>query len=507
MRVPSTIGVAIAVGAALVAVLPFCRPGGEGLDELGGETQTLAARSNRANPVGRPTLVRWIVAGGGALPELNQVQIEQDIGLVEQVFSPLGRGRILFGAGAQSPSVQVLAPEAERDPVLEILADLFAPRGGRDAHYRVTTLPVDGEATASTVSSALRGAVADRGAPLVVVLAGHGNRGETARDNTVDLWARSSLTVAEVAAILDEAQREVRMVATTCFSGGFAEIVFHGADAAAGPARTTRCGFFATVWDLEAAGCDPNPDRAAQEGYALHFFNALAGRDRHGDPLDPAVLDLDGDGTISLYEAHTRVRTVSDAADVPTTTSERWLREVAPSSGPSLPFALPEDDALVTTLVQRLALRGDESAAFVQLQHLEDRIEASTRALEQAQSTEDDTYRTAAAGVLARWPVLDDPWHPDFTNTLTQFRTAIAEHVRSDDALSDYHQARADVDRLRDDVAQLRRRAAWLERLTRALDNRTLAARLHAVGGPDWETYESFLACERAGLADSGPPP
>jgi hypothetical protein len=498
MKVVPILGVAVAFAAGLVAIVPLCRSDRAADEGASASSETLASRVGSSADRGQA--VRWVVAAGGSLPELNQVQIEQDVGLVAEVFGVLGRGQILFGAGADSPSVQVLAPASERDGVLAALGDLFAPRGGRDARYRATTLEVDEAATAATVTHALERSVSERGAPLFVVLAGHGNRGETARDNTLDLWAQSSLTVAEVATILDRSEREVRVVATTCFSGGFAELAFEGADPARGPARKIRCGLFATVWDLEAAGCDPNPDRAAQEGYALHFFNALRGRDRDGKTLDRATLALDRDGRISLLEAHTRVRLVSEAADVPTTTSERWLREVAPEMGPSLAAALPEEDALIAALLDRLGLRGEEATAFVRLEQLEARIEAMTQALDQDQEREDAAYRAAAASLLARWPVLDDPWHPDFVATLERERPAIAEHLETDPTLATYRSARTDVDRRQHQVAELRRESAWVERLTRALDNRTLAGRLHAVGGPPWETYERLLACERATL-------
>jgi hypothetical protein len=490
------IGVAVALGIAAVAVIALRRDGG-GSDVSGPGTDavTLAAR-----PVGlggtRSATVRWIVAAGGAVPELNQVQIEQDVGLVAEVLAAFGPGRVLFGAGAGSPSVQVLAPELERDAVLEALGDLFSPRGGRNARYRATTIPVDGEATARTVSAALEEGLAVEGAPLLVVLAGHGSRGETARDNTVDLWGQSSLSVGELGAMLERGRRGARVIATTCYAGGFAELAFAGADASAGEAAASRCGLFATTWDLEAAGCDPNPDRAAQEGYALHFFNALRGRDRDGRPVG-RVLDLDGDGTISLLEAHTRVRMVSEAADVPTTTSERWLRAVAPETGPSSPVALPEDDALIEALERRLQPGPGEASVFVRLQRLEDRIEAMMRALEDAQAHEDATYRAAAASVLARWPVLDDPWHPDFVTTLTRDRASIAEHLETDEALITWRKARDHVDRRTHDVAELRRRAAWFERLARAHETRALAGRLHAVGGSAWEAYLELLACER----------
>ena len=68
---------------------------------------------------------------------------------------------------------------------------------------------------------------------------------------------------------LDElpGHRPLRMVITSCYSGGFAELAFDGASEDRGAATTDRCGFFATTWDRAASGCDPNPDRGAQAAW------------------------------------------------------------------------------------------------------------------------------------------------------------------------------------------------------------------------------------------------
>ncbi|MCA9706099.1 MAG: hypothetical protein KDK70_09650, partial [Myxococcales bacterium] len=299
-------------------------------------------------PFDPATTPRWIAAAAGALPELNQVSLEQDMALVAEVLGP--GGRLLFGAGPGSPTVQVLAPPTERDPVIALLGDLFAPRGSRDVRYRETRLSHAEPASADRVLAAVDHALAGGPEPLLLYLGGHGELGDEPRHNTVSLWAQSALTVADLAAHLDQSPRPVRLVVTTCFSGGFAELVFREANPALGESPTERCGLFAAPWDLEATGCDPNPDRAAQEGYGLHLLEALRGRDRHGEPLPADTLDLDGDGRISLLEAHTRARIASTSADVPTSTAERWLRHAAPEQGPQQEVALPEEDALIEAL-------------------------------------------------------------------------------------------------------------------------------------------------------------
>lgn len=438
---------------------------------------------------------RWIAAASGPVPELNQVSLEQDVALAAEVLGP--GGRVLFGAGPGTLTVQELAPPREVDPVTAALGELFTPRGDRTFRYRETRLVTAEPATADALRRALDHALAGGPEPLLLYLGGHGNLGDLPRHNSVSLWARSELSVVDLAAHLDESPRPVRLVVTTCFSGGFADVVFRGADEALGASPGERCGLFSAPWDLEATGCDPNPDRATHDGYGLHVLQALRGRDRTGEPLPPASLDLDADGRISLLEAHTRARIASTSADVPTTTAERWLRFAAPRRGPRAPVALPEEDAVIAALAERLSLRGKEAGAALELQRLEDQLEAVLRALDEAHAAEEAAYRLAAADLLARWPRLDDPWHPEHARVLARHRAAILEHLERSTSLAAWLAARDDVDHLLAKSWELRERAAPYERLARALDNRSLAARLKAQGGEGWATFERILACER----------
>jgi len=441
------------------------------------------------------TVPRWIAAASGPVPELNQVSLEQDIALAAEVLGP--GGRVLFGAGPGTLTVQVLASPREVDPVSLALAELFAPRSDRGLRYRETRLVTAEPATADALLGALDHALAGGPEPLLLYLGGHGNLGDLPRHNTVSLWADSALSVVDLAARLDESPRPVRLVITTCFSGGFADVVFRGADEALGASTSERCGLFSAPWDLEATGCDPNPDRATHDGYGLHVLEALRGRDREGHPLPRPVLDLDGDGRISLLEAHTRARIASTSADVPTTTAERWLRFTAPSRGPQAPVSLPEEDAVVAALGERLGLQGHEAGAALELQRIENDLEAVRRSLDEAQTAEDAEFRLAAADLLARWPLLDDAWHPDHAQVLARHRDAITEHLERSDSYANWLAARDDVERLSARSWDLRTRAAPYERLARALDNRKLAARLHAQGGESWAVFEQILACER----------
>ena len=460
-----------------------------------------------------PSHVRWIVAGGGATPVDNQVSIEDDLALATETFD--GAGVLLFAGGAGTHGVQVLDPSPRGDRLTALLGDLFDPRGGRDTHYQPTRLEPNGPATGAALLDAL-GAALERpdDGPLTVYLAGHGVPAARPADVQLALWGGVGLLPRDLAEALDTAPRglsgrQVRLVMTSCFSGAFADVLFTSADPTRGAATDLRCGLFASTWDRPSSGCDPDP-AGRRLGYGALLLRALAGRGVDGAPLDAATLDLDHDGRVSLLEAHTHARTAATGFDVPTTTSERWLRHVATSGGwavplvgadtaPSAPVTLPEEDAVIAALGPRLEAT-DELAVSARVAELQRDLAELDQAIASASEAEAEAADRIAAETLARWPVLDDPWHPDYAATLATERPAIEGWFK---AHADYHAyvaAKDATDRAsarRDDV-QLAL-GPWLT-LQRAHETRRLAGHLAARGGAELTTFNALRACER-GLA------
>jgi hypothetical protein len=449
----------------------------------------------------RPTaakVVRWIAVGGGSGPRSTQVSLEQDMDLARQT---LGKdGIVLFAGGARNYGVQVLHPEAAQrgDRLLRELGDLFDPLDGRDATYRQPLIPADGAATSRRFIEALSAALAEGRDELLVYVAVHGEAGDVPADNTIRLWGDAPLSVRDLADVLDSAgsKRVVRFVVTSCYSGGFADLAFDTASAEAGVARSPRCGLFSTEWDREASGCDPNPNRAAQQGYGVHFWHALRGEDRSGAKLSEARIDFDGDGRVSFLEAHTRARIASSSIDVPTSTSERWLRHAAPGAGPESDVALPEEEALISALSADLGLAG-ESAARQRLQSVDAELAEADDALAKAERREMDASAALRMALLQKWPVIDDPWHPEFASTLGTHRAAIGALLREGPLAAEQRAAREDVDGIWKRVDALLAVEARLRRLVRAYETRALARRLRAAGGPAWHYFAQLLACER----------
>ena len=83
-------------------------------------------------------------------------------------------------------------------------------------------------------------------------------------------------------------RQPLRLVATSCFSGGFAELAFAHADVNAGPTQVPRCGLFAGTWDRKTSGCDPNPDRVGAPDGAEIAALAVARRGGPGAVRDRA---------------------------------------------------------------------------------------------------------------------------------------------------------------------------------------------------------------------------
>jgi hypothetical protein len=441
--------------------------------------------------------LRWLVVGGGPTPELDEVGIEEDVALAAKVLGP--GGRILFAGGPGAVDVRVQAAGSGGTSLRDELGELLAPRAGRGSTYRRSRLPVAAAATVEEAEATLEAALGEGDTPLWLVLAGHGNAAAEPRDNTFELWGGGALTATSLTELVDGTgtSRPLLVIATTCFGGGFAELVFGGADPGRGKPVTRRCGLFATSADLPASGCDPDPDRARHESYSLHFWHALAGQDATGHPLPLAELDLDGDGVVSPLEAHTRARLFGADVDVPTTTSERWLRAKAPHAGPRGAVSLPEEDALIRGLVRRTGLPEDLRRLRAVRAALDEAGRAARAEADERRGDEDDAFAALSGALLARWPVLDDPWHPAFEPILARDHDAISRFVATAPEVAAYRHAAAEATRADDAYWAVIRRAAPVTRLLRALETKELAARLAAQGGDDWETYQALLACER----------
>lgn len=444
-----------------------------------------------------PQGVRFLAFGGGSEPLSNQVSIAQDLAALTSLME--GPGLTLFASGPGAPlSVQTLVGEDSARDVRSELAKLFGLPGALHTSYQPATFRIDGPATSEHVLHALGRALTASREPLLVYAASHGDQGPEPRENAIGLWGGWPLRVREIAELLDNTSeaRPARFVVTSCFGGGFAELAFTAAQPERGLRAPEVCGLFAAPWDDEASGCDPNPDRRSQESYAIHFLHALAGRDRHGR-VRMREIDIDGSGDIGLLEAHTWARVHAKSFDVPTTTSERYLRHVTKGNerAPLDPLSAPEEVAVVKGLGQALEL-DDEAKARAQLKELDRILEDARKLVREAQTAEEDTYHALRIALLERFPLLEHPWEQR-TQKMVDANAKTILYMLTESELSQAHaQALRDLD---DAIAQedsVRVERARVLRLVRAFETLRLASALKRQGGKRYEHFRALRACE-----------
>jgi len=426
-----------------------------------------------------PPKLRYLAFGGGSDPASNQISLAQDLAQLHKSIP--GTGLTLFASGARAPLAVQRSPLTARTESLgESLTRIFGTPG------------------AEHVLTSLERALQQGREPLLVYGATHGDQGEDASENSLVLWGGWDLRVRDLAELLDRTEhaRPTRFVLTACYGGGFADLLFRAADPRRGPRAPEHCGLFAAPWDDEASGCDPSPDRRAQESFSIHFLHALRNETRSGAPL-PASADLNGDGRMGLLEAHAFARVASHSFDIPTTTSERYLRslKLPKSRGASDPATAPEDAYVALTLAEELGL-ADEQASRKKLAEL-DAIAADVRGLvKTAQGESDDAYYALRIALVERWPVLAHPWEERYQLLLTREHAPITELLNESDLAATYEATSRELD---DALAQqdtVRIARARVMRLLRAQETLRLATALQQKGGAGYAHFQALRDCE-----------
>lgn len=460
----------------------------------GGGTGDVAATSFDPwdSPIDPQT--RLLVLGGGGEPDSTEVQLEADVRLATETYA--GRSLVLFAGGSERATVRELAGSPGGDPLFEALSQLFLGRE-HGSSLRAPRIPVDAPATYENLMRSLDELLLVRGQPLTFLVATHGTQAEDPMDGAAVLWGNEGLFVRDLVDLLGQPStaRPVRMVVASCFGGAFGAI--GSIEARGEEPLAMHCGVFATDANHLASGCDPDPNRARHEGYLLHYLAALRGRTSGG--IELAGIDLDQDGRISMLEAHTRARLASDSFDVPSTSSESFVRdtvaalEIAWQTVP--PATLVDDAAVVAALSQRLQIPNEAVANAASMsvgQSLDEREEG----LADAEALRDIAWNRLRVALLERWPWLEDAYHVAWAEHVAEERRPIEAMLTRSALAIAYREAEADAAALAEELDELRIRDAMLQRLVRAYELPRMVAALHQQDEARYRRFLALRACE-----------
>lgn len=338
-----------------------------------------------------------LISAGGWGPEGHHASLERDVDLLRDILAP--PVTILFGRGDDLPTVQTATAV---DPLHQRLALVFNRPDGLGVTYRPPRHLGDEGARPRTFLRAVR-AAAQGPEGAVIFGAGHGSpaRGdETAA--ALELWG-GPIDVPTLAQALDGVVGggTLTFVLGQCHSGAFADLVHRGGDPSAPLAEPVRCVLAAAPAELEAAGCSPD---ASEGGFLRYIVRAL----NEG-------VDYDRDGRTGLDEALAFARIHDPTVDVPVRSSEVWLSgqekvELAGADGVQLRAdADPAERAVLRSLggdTPPAAMAARLDAQVKEGQRLDDLLTKADERFETAR-------RAAEDEVLARWPVLLHPFHPE----------------------------------------------------------------------------------------------
>jgi hypothetical protein len=463
----------------------------------------------------------FLTIGGGSSAENNQVSLEKNVLFLQKSLADSGLGgvphEILFTDGnAGSRDLVYVDPNNSVPRVNILLGEIFDHADGLDEQYRAHAIPKlwgpSGRQGINKWFDTIGSKLAD-GDRLFIYFTGHGGsgRGRPPADQTLAMWNEPGMTVHEFNALLDKLPPKVSVVLimVQCFGGGFADVIFDGADPGKGLSPRNRCGFFATLPTRVAAGCTSDVDEENYKEYSTYFWAALYGKTRLGERVAPP--DFDGDGKVSLAEAHAYALIHSDTIDISMKTSDVFLRKYGSYRAqgdllqPDTDFdrlvaaATPTDKAVLEGLSAALALEGadrvrDARAEADKLSQHRKTIERNMGSLRDARN---QLGRALQAHLKSRWPELGNPLHPQGVKILTAQGDDVVRWIESAPAFKDFDAKGQEIDRLDDQSTDLERRWVKYQRFIRTAESVALAANLPKVAKPEiLDRYKRLVELE-----------
>ncbi len=464
----------------------------------------------------------FLTIGGGPTPSQNQASLEKNVQFQQRLFRDVGIDRsinhIYFADGnSKGADLQVIdkssLPKANR-----LMAEFFGSNRDLGLSYRDHEVAnVRGASTPESIRNWFRdvGATMRNGDRLVLYVTAHGsasNDRSSPYNTTISLWNNQRLSVTELVTMLDRLPKDVRvaLIMVQCHAGGFARFIYNEADSSKGLSTQERCGFFATLHDRQAAGCTPEVDEESYVEYSTYFWEALGGRSRTGQSIEPP--DYDKDGKVSFDEAHAYTVLTADTIDLPIKTSGEFLgieslfandkhAELMPDDAPYdvvLQHATPSEVAILEGLSKQLKLSGNRRLEDARQQV--ERIRSQSRGRRGGRRSSDPAVQLRqriTVELKRRWPELANVLNPVSVELLT---TRKAEFINAIESHREYKRYR-ELATAASDRPDSEKEKVKYERFVRTAENVILRENLRLLGDKErLAEYNAIVAAENGGL-------
>jgi hypothetical protein len=459
----------------------------------------------------------FLTIGGGESPTNNQISLEKNVLYLQRFLSDSGLGsmphEIYFANGKEvGRDIQFVDPTSPPPRANALLAQIFNREENLDASYRPHSIPgVKGAANRAAIGKWFETASPKLkdGDRLFIYFSGHGGAGKPVRNTTLAMWGEGGLPVKEFAGLLDKIDPKVQVVLimVQCHAGGFADVIFKDAQAGTHMSSAQRCGFFATSAERNAAGCTSDIDEDNYREYSTYFFAALYGKTRAGQSVRRP--DYDGDGHVSLSEAHSYVQITSDTIDIPVATSDIFLRSCSKAEKGKaeqvsadeavdtlLAHARAEQRVVIEELSKQLELKQDGRMA--ETKKLADKFDKERKDLDsQKRKLQRDLNPLRGqiqSAVKLRWPELSNPWHPKSMEILKKEADDLVKAIEKHPRFKRFTELGNEIDGLSARNMDLERKWVKCQRLMQTLQSIALAANLQRVASEELqEKYREIV--------------
>jgi hypothetical protein len=458
---------------------------------------------------------RYFVFGGGPSPDSSQFSIEKNAIWIDEVLRQraFDHSDVLFGAGTQGAADVVLyAPDDASILHWLPLARLYGKQEQARTQYRANHVTrSSGDFGKERVTALLDKNIQSlqSGDSLLLIYSGHGSfEPPDVSRNALRLWGETPLSVNDMTQLLDKTPQgaTVRYVLPQCFSGAFTRgIVRNPGKPSLDEVATNRCGFVAVDEHNVAEGCTAGIDAGDYRDYATYFVAALAGQTRLGEALTRQP-DLDGDGKVSLSEAHDYAYTEGFSTDVPRSTSDYYLELWEPWYVRWHTFVPLSDANPYWKAAQRLRdkLGIDASTPATIAQSALAKRNELERTITDRQAAHDNAYtqteklrKDLLKQFLIAWPNAMYPQSAAYAHFMQQQADAALQWIASqpDYARLAAMQDAAHKDTL--DILELQRQQAQYARILRALHLATIRENFSRLASEkEQNQYNALTACE-----------
>jgi len=459
-----------------------------------------------------------ILIGGGYNLNGSQGQIELNVQWVQNVLKKAGMPVITFFTDGDDPAPDVHylhdnAKDAESNAIdqlaeqLEPIARLFENHLANQRRYRNHSIDdVSGSTSADALTTSINDIlISNPDDPNLFVYNGHGSQSASSTDKvTLELWNDTHITAADFHSLLSRSKAANRFVFTQCYSGGFHRIAYENPEEGLKLASPTRCGFTAESAYRLAEGCSASINTDDYRDYTTYFFAALDGYDRNGSIL-PVETDTNGDGHVSLREAHFYTIENAHSTDLPRSTSEDYLANWQPwflkwiAEKPALQNN--EYAKLFRVLASRydITLSGNPAKAIRNRMQMLEKISGELSAEQSGIFSElGDIQQELIYSAQSKWPSLANPYTATFQSMSTS-----GEMIKAANWISEQpdYQKIVDLQDKVDNIEQLlldnERDLTQLQKMLHLRNIAKLKRQIYVYGTAEQiSDYEKLVACE-----------